>query len=130
MIIVDTSVWVDYFNGKDNNHTDTLDKALVDGQVAIGDIIFLEILQGFRNDTHYKQARSTLGTLEHFQMLGNEMVLDCADNYRALRKSGITIRRTTDVIIATFCIKNKITLLFQDRDFKPFVENLKMKSAI
>ena len=130
MIIADTSVWVDYFNGNDTKYTDTLDKALIDGQVAIGDIIFLEILQGFRNDAHYKRARSTLGTLEHFQMLGNDMVLECADNYRALRKTGITVRRTTDVIIATFCIKNRTPLLFQDRDFIPFVEKLKMKSAI
>lgn len=130
MIIADTSVWVDYFNGTDSNYTDALDTAIIEGLVIIGDIIFLEILQGFRNDTHYKQARSTLDTLDQCQMLGNEMVVECANNYRALRKRGITIRRTTDVIIATFCIKNKIPLLFQDRDFLPFVDKLKLKSAI
>ena len=130
MIVADTSVWIQYFNGKYNEHTDLLDNALAGGLVVIGDIIFLEILQGFRDDNHYKQARSTLGTLDHFPMLGTDMVVECAENYRSLRKRGITIRRTTDVVIATFCIKNKIPLLFQDRDFKPFVEHLRLKAAI
>lgn len=130
MIIVDTSVWVDYFNGNDNEHTNALDNALIEGLVLMGDIIFLEILQGFRDDTDYKQAHTTLSTLDQYQMLGVDMVGECSKNYRALRKKGITIRRTTDVIIATFCIKNKFPLLFQDRDFFPFSEHLKLKSAI
>lgn len=130
MIVADTSVWIEYFNGKNNVHTDFLDNALAEGLVVIGDIIFLEILQGFRDDNHYKQARSTLGTLDHYQMLGTEMVVECAKSYRSLRKRGITIRRTTDVIIATFCIKNKIPLLFQDRYFNPFVDHLKLKAVI
>ena len=129
MILADTSVWVDYFNGKDNKYTDTLDAALVEGTVVIGDIILLEILQGFRNDKYYNSAKSTLSTLEQFEMLGNSMVTKCANNFRRLRKNGITIRRTTDVTIATFCIENKIPLLFQDRDFIPFVEKLGLISA-
>jgi predicted nucleic acid-binding protein len=129
MIIVDTSVWVDYFNGNENQHTDILDKALIEGLVLMGDIIFLEILQGFREDADFKQARTTLGTLDQYQMLGTEMVNECAKNYRTLRKQGITIRRTTDVVIASFCIKNKFPLLFQDRDFIPFVEHLGLKSV-
>lgn len=130
MLVADTSVWVDYFNGNDTSHTDSLDNALIDGLVVIGDVIFLEILQGFRNDNHFKQARTTLGTLDHYQMLGADMVIDCANNYRSLRKRGITVRRTTDVIIATFCIKNKFPLLFQDRNFIPFIESHSLKSAI
>ena len=129
MILADTSVWVDYFNGKDNKYTDTLDTALIEGTVVIGDIILLEILQGFRNDKDYNSAKSTLSTLEQFEMLGNSMVTKCAANFRGLRKKGITIRRTTDVIIATFCIEHKIPLLFQDRDFIPFVEKLGLISA-
>ncbi len=124
MILVDTSIWVDYFNGKDSKHTDTLDAALVEGTVVIGDLILLEILQGFRSDKDYQRARTTLGTLEQFEMFGHSMVIKCVTNFRGLRKKGITIRRTTDVIIATFCIDNKIPLLFQDRDFIPFVEKL------
>lgn len=130
MIIVDTSVWVDYFNGNNNQHTNALDNALIEGLVLMGDIILLEILQGFRDDADYKQAHTTLRTLDQHQMLGVDMVGDCSKNYRALRKKGITIRRTTDVIIATFCIKNKFPLLFQDRDFVPFIEHLKLNSAI
>ena len=127
MILADTSVWKDYFTGTNNRYTDILDNALIDGIVVMGDLILLEILQGFRKDSYYKQAKSTLGTLELFQLLGTDRVVKCADHYRALRKQGITIRRTTDVVIATFCIENKIPLLFQDRDFIPFVEKLKLK---
>ncbi len=130
MILVDTSVWIDYFNGKENLHTDTLDRALVDGTVAIGDLIFLEILQGFRKDNEYRKAKTTLLTLDQYEMFNSEIALKCAQNYRALRKKGITIRRTTDVIIATFCIENKLPLLFSDKDFIPFVEKLRLVSVL
>lgn len=130
MILVDTSVWIDYFNGKDNRHTDTLDRALLEGTVAIGDLIFLEILQGFKNDNEYKKAKTTLLTLDHYEMFNSKMALKCAENYRALRKKGISIRRTTDVIIATFCIENKLPLLFFDKDFIPFVAKLKLTSVL
>ena len=130
MILADTSVWIDYFNGNDNKYTDALDAHLKGDTVAMGDLIFLEILQGFRNDKDYRQAKTTLQALGQYEMFNSEMALKCADNYRQLRKEGITIRRTTDVMIATFCIENRLPLLFSDRDFVPFVENLKMKSAL
>ena len=130
MILVDTSVWIDYFNGKEDIHTEILDSSIVDGTVAIGDIIFLEILQGFRNDKDYQQVRSRLATLDQYELFGNDMVYRCADNYRTLRKKGITIRATTDVIIATYCIKHELPLLFIDRDFKPFVNYLGLISVI
>lgn len=124
MILVDTSVWIEYFNGKESEHADALDEALVAGTVVIGDLILLEILQGFRNDSDYQKAKTMLANIEQFEMLGRRMVAKCATNYRTLRKKGFTVRRTTDVIIATFCIENKIPLLCQDRDFVPFVEKL------
>lgn len=130
MIIADTSVWIDYFNGVDSTETDTLDSFLGDGLVAIGDIILLEILQGFRADSDYRKAKTTLSTLDQFEMLGNSMVLTCADNYRFLRKKGITVRKINDIIIASFCIKNKFPLLFTDKDFNPFVQHLKLVSAV
>ncbi len=130
MILADTSVWIDYFNGNDNKYTDALDAHLEGDTVAMGDLIFLEILQEFRNDKDYRQAKTTLQALGQYEMFNSEMALKCADNYRQLRKEGITIRRTTDVMIATFCIENRLPLLFSDRDFVPFVENLKMKSAL
>ena len=129
MILVDTSVWIDYFNGNADKHTDALDLALEEGVAAIGDLIFLEILQGFRSDKEYKLAKERLSTLEQYEMFGHLMALKCAENYRALRKKGITIRRTADVIIATFCIENNLPLLFSDKDFKPFVQHLGLQSA-
>ncbi|VAW87715.1 PIN domain protein [hydrothermal vent metagenome] len=130
MILVDTSVWIDYFNGKENKETNILDTALADGTVAIGDIIFLEILQGFRSDKDYNRAKKTLATLDQYDIFGYTMVSKCADNYRALRKKGITIRKTTDIIIATFCIDNQLPLLFSDRDFIPFVKYLNLISVL
>jgi predicted nucleic acid-binding protein len=130
VIVVDTSVWIDYFNGKENKITNTLDLALNDGIVVIGDIILLEILQGFRSDKDYNSARNALSSLEQYQMFGHDMVSKCSHNYRYLRKKGMTIRKTTDVIIASFCIENEIPLLFTDRDFIPFVDYLNLTPVI
>lgn len=130
MILVDTSVWIDYLNGIQNRHTDALDSGVVEGIVAIGDLIFLEILQGIRNDRDYRKTRQNLLTLDQYEMFGKGMAEKCADHYRALRKKGITIRKTTDVIIATFCIEQKMPLLFLDRDFIPFVDHLGLSSVL
>ena len=130
MILVDTSVWIDYFNGKESRETNTLDAALIDGTVSIGDMILLEILQGFRNDNDYNKAKSTLASLEQYEMFGHNMVTKCAGNYRTLRKKGMTIRKTTDIIIATFCIENQFPLLFSDRDFIPLVKYLNLTSVL
>lgn len=130
MILVDTSVWIDYLNGIRSKHTDTLDSGIVEGTVAIGDLIFLEILQGIRDDRDYRMTKRTLLTLDRFEMFGKGMPEKCAENYRALRKKGITIRKTTDVIIATFCIERRISLLFVDRDFVPFVDHLGLLSVL
>ena len=130
MIIVDTSVWVDYFNGREGPHTDRLHALLGNEPIAIGDLILTEILQGFRDDLHFRQARELLMALSVFEMLGVENALRCAEHYRGLRKRGITIRKTVDVIIATFCIVEDHTLLFSDRDFLPFVKHLGLRSLI
>jgi len=130
MILVDTSVWIDYLNGVQNKHTDTLDFAIIEGTVAIGDLIFLEILQGIRDDREYRTTKQTLLTLDRFEMFGQGMPEKCAENYRELRKKGITIRKSTDVIIATFCIERRIPLLFSDRDFIPFVDHLGLLSVL
>lgn len=130
MILVDTSVWIDYFNGVENPHTDLLDLSIVEGTVAIGDLIFLEILQGIHNDKDYRKTQQSLLALDQYEMFGKAMTVKCADNYRALRKKGITIRKTADVIIATFCIENRLPLLFLDRDFIPFVDHLGLEPAL
>ena len=129
MIMIDTSVWIDYFNGTENKATNTLDNILVEGNAVIGDLILLEILQGFRTDKDYKLAKKSLKNLEQYELFGKHMVEKCANNYRSLRKKGITIRKTADVIIATFCIENNMPLLFSDRDFLPFVEHLDLTTV-
>ncbi|MFT4816878.1 MAG: putative nucleic acid-binding protein [Cyclobacteriaceae bacterium] len=130
MILVDTSVWIDYFNGQENKATDYLDDCLIEGTVAIGDLIYLEILQGFRADRDYRTAKTKLEELTIYEMFGLDAVEQCAKYYRMLRKKGITVRKTADVIIASFCIRNKMPLLFLDRDFVPFVKHLGLTPAL
>ncbi len=129
MTLVDSSVWIDFFNGTDNVETDKLNQILGLEEVVIGDLILTEVLQGFRSDTDYKTAKNALTSLTAHDLLGKELAIKSANNFRKLRKKGITIRKTADVIIATYCIENKMSLLFSDKDFLPFVANLKLKSA-
>jgi hypothetical protein len=124
MIIVDSSVWIDYFNGVETPETNKLDTLLGVEQIAIGDLILTEVLQGFRSDDGYQTAKELLTSLQIFEMLGLNIAIKSVDNYRLLRKRGITIRKTADVIIATFCIENQNQLLFSDKDFIPFVNHL------
>ena len=129
MIIVDTSVWIDYFKGLETPETNALDRALGYEDVAIGDLMLLEILQGFRVDKDYKTAKAHLTSLQQFNMLTPDLAIKAAENYRKLRKQGITVRKTADVIIATFCIETRLPLLFTDRDFIPFAQHLKLRSV-
>lgn len=129
MILVDTSVWIDYLNGIKTDQCEILDQALIEGIAAIGDLIFLEILQGIRGDKDFKDTKSQLSQLDQYELLGLHQVEKCANNYRQLRKKGNTIRSSADVIIATFCIENQLPLLFSDKDFEPFVKHLKLRSA-
>ena len=129
MVLIDSSVWIDFFNGIENAETDKLNEILGLEEVVIGDLILAEVLQGFRNDTDYKTAKNVLTSLTVHDLLGKELAIKSANNFRKLRKKGITIRKTADVIIATYCIENKIPLLFTDKDFVPFVKHLKLRSA-
>ena len=123
MILVDSSVWIDYFNGAANTQTDQLDQLLGKEPVAAGDLILTEVLQGFRHDREYQIAKTLFADVETIDMLGRDIAIKSADNFRALRKRGITVRKTADVIIATFCIERGLPLLFSDKDFKPFVNH-------
>jgi len=127
MILVDSSVWIDYFNGRDTDETTFLDGALSTDTICIGDIILAEVLQGFRSDKDYRLAREILLELPLYQIMTPELALVGADNYRRLRKKGITVRKSVDNWIATFCIENKLPLLFSDKDFIPYVEFLGLK---
>ncbi len=96
----------------------------------MGDLVLLKILQGIRNDRDYRKTKQTLSTLDQHEMFGKGMASKCTENYRALRKKGITVRKTTDVIIATYCIEQGMPLLFLDRDYIPFVEHLGLLSVL
>lgn len=130
MVLVDSSVWVDYFNGRITRETDTLDALLGSEPVAIGDLILAEVLQGFRGDADYVTAKALLASLTVYDLLGASLAIKIADNYRALRKRGVTVRKTADAIIATFCIERRIPLLYSDRDFDPFVKHLALKPVL
>lgn len=130
MILVDSSVWIDYFSGNGSPETDFLDGVLGVSAIAIGDLTLTEVLQGFRHDKDYKTAKRLLEELTIFELLGIKMAVKSADNFRKLRKKGVTIRKTADVIIASFCIEHNLPLLFSDKDFKPFVQHLGLRDAI
>jgi len=130
MIVVDSSVWIDYFNGKSTRRTNLLDSLLGSELIVIGDVILTEVLQGFQEDKDFKKARELLDSLIFRQMLGKELAIKSAENYRFMRRKGVTIRKTIDVIIATFCIKSNLPLLHSDRDFTPMEKHLGLKVVL
>jgi predicted nucleic acid-binding protein len=129
LILVDSSVWVDYFTGKHTPATDRLDLLLGNELVAIGDLMLTEVLQGFRADRDYRQARKMLLSFTVLNILDTTIALKSAANFRALRKRGITVRKTIDSIIATYCIENGLPLLHSDKDFEPFHKHLGLKDS-
>ena len=127
MILVDSSVFIDYFNGINNWHTDELNALLGNELVITGDYILAEILQGFRNDKDYKIAKEIMQSFPCFNICNEQLAIKSADNFRYLRRKGITIRKTVDLIIGTFCIENDIELLHNDRDYEPMGQYLNLK---
>lgn len=118
MLLVDSSVWIDYFNGVRNNETDYLDVALGETEIIVGDLIYLEVLQGFRLERDFHIGRRLLDSLSFRALGGKENALRGARLFRTLRSKGITVRKTVDVLIASFCIGEKLQLLHRDRDFE------------
>lgn len=129
MILADSSVWIDYFNGKLTWQTDLLDNYLSHVPIIMGDLILTEILQGFKSDKDYETAKVFLSDLPFRQMGGYNVAVQSAENYRKLRKAGITVRKTIDIIIATFCIVEGLTLLHDDRDFDPITSHFPLKTS-
>ena len=128
MILVDSSVWIDYFQGNKTLQADRLDALLGTEPLAIGDLIMVEVLQGFADAKEFSQAKKLLATLVPVEMGGHDIAVKAAQNYRALRALGITVRKTIDTVIATRCIEAGYTLLHNDRDFDPFVKHLNLRS--
>ena len=129
MIVVDSSVWIDFFNGLSTPEVERLDALLGGTPVAIGDVILVEVLQGFRNERHLATARQLFRSMPLLAMLGPQNAYKAAENYRLLRSRGITVRKTIDGIIATACIQANLPLLFSDRDLLPYVEHLGLDAA-
>ena len=130
MIVVDSSVWIDYFTGNYTPESDHLDSLLGQELIAIGDLVLTEVLQGFRADEDFRKARDLLLSFHVVNMLDTTIALKSAANFRALRKLGLTVRKTVDSIIATYCIENRLPLLHSDKDFQPFHRHLNLKNAL
>ena len=130
MILVDSSVWIDYFRGTQNSPTDLLDALLGNEPVATGDLVLAEVLQGFGGVQDFNQGKKLLTSLPIIDLVGGDIAIRAARNFRALRARGLTIRRTIDTLIATSCIEKGLTLLYSDKDFDPFVEHLGLRTAL
>lgn len=129
MILVDSSVWIDYFRGVSSPQSDMLDRLLGRELIVTGDLILTEVLQGLREDLDFNQARRLLTSLDVIDLGGLDIAIQAARNFRMLRALGITPRKTIDTIIATRCIESGYTLMHSDRDFDPFVEHLGLQAA-
>ena len=129
MIVVDSSVWIDFFNGVSTPEVERLDGLLGMTPLAIGDLILVEVMKGFRNEQDVATARQLFRSLALLPMLGGSNPWKAAENYRQLRRQGITVRKTIDGIIATACIEANLPLLFSDRDFQPYVDHLGLEAA-
>jgi predicted nucleic acid-binding protein len=129
VILVDSSVWIDYFRSADTPQVALLDSLLGRSPIAVGDLIAAEVLQGVRDEREYKLVKKTLEAFDHIDLAGYELAIRASENYRTLRARGVTIRKTIDTLIATRCIEDGLTLLHADKDFLPFTEYLGLKVA-
>ncbi|MGO8694993.1 MAG: PIN domain nuclease [Rectinemataceae bacterium] len=127
MIIADTSAWIDYFRGLSAPHTDLLDFELSRNRIATGDLIIAEFLQGFRNEGDYQEAKLLMESLEYYDLVGKNIAVAASRNFLTLRREGITVRKTIDVLIATFCTENDLELIHNDRDFDQIEEKLGLR---
>lgn len=127
VVLVDSSVWIDYFNGIQSDKTNILDELLRTQLVIIGDIILTEILQGFASENDYKDAKRILMPLNCIHLGGKSLAIKTASNFRFLRSKGITIRKTIDMLIGSWCIEHGIELLHNDKDFDQIATHLPLK---
>jgi hypothetical protein len=127
MIVVDSSVWIDFFNKVENAETVRLRGFRLLEDVVVGDVVLFEVLRGAKNEDHARRLGRNLGMFETRTMLGVDIAHKAAMNYRKLRSLGITVRKFPDMIIGTYCIENDHWLLHRDRDFLPMVKHLGLK---
>ena len=127
MILVDSSVWIDYLRGTSSPQAEKLDALLGTVPLAIGDLILTEVLQGCATDREFNAVKRTLSTLHTVNLGGLELAIEAAKNFRKLRALGFTVRKTIDTVIATRCIMDGLELLHSDRDFDPFEKHLGLR---
>jgi predicted nucleic acid-binding protein len=130
VILVDSSVWIDYFRGIQSPQTDRLYALLGNEPIATGDLVLAEVLQGFGSPQDFNQGKKLLTSLPIIELVGADIAVQAANNFRTLRSLGITVRKTIDTLIATSCIEKGLALLYSDKDFDPFVEHLGLQSAM
>ena len=129
MILVDSSVWIDYFRSAETPQVVLLDSLLGHSPLAVGDLIAAEVLQGIDDEQQFNRVKKVLDAFEHIDLAGYDLAVKASENYRVLRSMGITIRKTIDTLIATRCIEDGLILLHADRDFLPFGQYLGLKMA-
>jgi predicted nucleic acid-binding protein len=129
VILVDSSVWIDYFRGAATPEADTLDALLGTEPLATGDLILTEVLQGFAAAADFARARKLLMSLTIVHLGGVGIAVKAAQNFRRLRARGVSVRKTIGAVIATYCIENRLALLHSDRDFDPFVNHLGLQTV-
>ena len=129
MILVDSSVWVDYFRSADTPQVALLDSLFGRTRIAVGDLIAAEVLQGVRDEREFKLVKKVFDTFTRIELCGYDLALKAAGNCRLLRERGVTVRNTIDTLIATRCIEDGLTLLHSDRDFVPFAKHLGLREA-
>lgn len=127
MILVDSSVWIDFFRNKPSLQAEWLDRNLGTEGLVVGDLILAEVLQGFTDDKGFEEARRLLGRLQQVNIGGVKLAIAAARNYRRLRSVGVTVRGTMDVLIATRCLSDGLRLLHGDRDFDGFEKHLGLR---
>lgn len=127
MLVVDSTVWIDYFNGLTTPQTDYLDSILESVPILVGDLMLAEVLQGFRSETGFEQALGALSKFTQVNMVTPKLAVQAARNYRLLRQQGVTVRKTLDSLIATFCIENEHELIHNDSDFDGYEKYLGLK---
>ena len=127
MIIIDTSVWIDYLGGFETSQTRWLEQALSTQRLGLTDLILCELLQGVREESQFDEVHHAMLEFEIFPMGGVELAVRSARNFRTLRARGYTIRKTIDCMIATFCLVKDHLLLHNDSDFAPFEQVLGLR---
>lgn len=130
MIVVDTSVWIDFLNGRNASHVGVLQAALGRDEIIVGDLMLCEVLQGLDGEREALEIESLLRRFEVVPMAGDAIAVAAARNFRSLRKRGVTVRKTIDLLIGTWCIENRKPLLHNDSDFRPMARHLGLIEAL